>query len=139
MKRKKFLAFGLSAILLVSSLCTTAPIVWASASEASAEIDFLDGYPDYSVESVERLTDFSGNRFLFYNLAPIGYAIYDANEQFIEGSYWANSPYDEYEGARYYLGPATYLVQDAIGLYDIANDTYRDAEQFATASFRLPE
>lgn len=53
----------------------------------------------WDIQSEREIYDFSENKFLLYELNPIGYAIYSQKEDsslFIEGSYVANSQLYQY-------------------------------------------
>lgn len=68
---------------------------------------------EHQILSSQEIFDFSGNKFLLYELCPAGYAIYSVKEDssiFIEGSYYTNSPFFGYNIEQVkYLGFGNYL------------------------------
>lgn len=89
--KKSRISALLIALLSLFSIPLTATSLRAFAENQS--IDFIDDQDGYYVSSSEQLSDFSGNQFTLYNLYPQGYAIYDNDQRFIEGSYRSYSPY----------------------------------------------
>ncbi len=98
----------------------------------------MNGRSNYSVEETVSLSDFAGNQFTMYRLNPVGYAIYDHNNNFIEGSYQCNSPYDAYDdGTFYYVGPTCYYVQDENGILDIKEGITYSSSQMKGGTYAL--
>lgn len=98
----------------------------------------MNGRSNYSVEETVSLSDFAGNQFTMYRLNPVGYAIYDHNNNFIEGSYQCNSPYDAYDdGTFYYVGPTCYYVQDENGILDIKEGITYSLSQMKGGTYAL--
>jgi len=102
------------------------------------EFSFLDGHADYCISEKSIITDFSGNSFTLLEFTPTGYAIYDDNGEFIEGSYQDASPYAEYmTGTRYYLGPCGYYVETDEGMLNIVRNEIVDDDAMSGASYAL--
>ena len=93
--------------------------------------DYLDEMEmtDLSVSNIELIRDFHDNQYYLCSFDPMGYAIFDGNsDEFIEGSFYKQSPYDEYKTSRhkYYLGPLNYYIRNNNKIYDIVNEEYFD-------------
>ena len=134
--KKSRISALLIALLSLFSIPLTATSLRAFAENQS--IDFIDDQDGYYVSSSEQLSDFSGNQFTLYNLYPQGYAIYDNDQRFIEGSYRSYSPYIGFSEDKYYLGPSNYYVALSNGLWNIAEDRFMEEDEVTGTSYLLP-
>lgn len=112
-------AIAMSAIMLLTGIGPIAGNVDMGIGKENGVVYKTEDIDDFikeeqTVESVEIITDFAGNRFKLYELSPTGYAIYSLQGEasiFIEGSYATNSPYYGAENGKYYLGIGEYFTE----------------------------
>lgn len=112
-------AIAMSAIMLLTGIGPIAGNVDVGIGKENGVVYKTEDIDDFiteeqTVESVEIITDFVGNRFKLYELSPTGYAIYSIQGEasiFIEGSYATNSPYYGAENGKYYLGIGEYFTE----------------------------
>ena len=112
-------AIAMSAIMLLTGIGPIAGNADMGIGKENGVVYKTEDIDDFiteeqTVESVEIITDFAGNRFKLYELSPTGYAIYSLQGEasiFIEGSYATNSPYYGAENGKYYLGIGEYFTE----------------------------
>lgn len=127
MRRALMLIFLITSSVLYNSLTINA----FDMTKNDVALDFIDSVVDgiaikgnFSIVSVENITDFAHNQYLLYNLSPLGYIIADhKTEMVLEASFEGNSPYIfAPEGSDFfYLGPGAYFYFDGIVLISITN------------------
>lgn len=133
-KTKNIIAIALSIIMVMSSLFVMLGVTDSKTKFASAETyvgnatavnivtlnvkqqtisDFLR--EGQSIAYQAEITDFEGNKFMLYELAPAGYAIYSikgAASIFLEGALSSNSPfYEHMDKDIVYLGFGEYYYK----------------------------
>lgn len=68
---------------------------------------------DLSIDKIKALTDFDGNSYTVFELAPTGYIIYHSNSgKYVEYASDSPSPYLGHDGELYYGGLVQYYYRD---------------------------
>lgn len=144
-KTKNVIAIAISSIMVASSLAVIMGMTGRNTEFASAETyignatavnnvtssvkqqtisDFLR--EDQSIVYQAEITDFEGNKFMLYELAPAGYAIYSIKGEasvFVEGALSSNSPFYEYlDKDIVYLGFGEYYYKQGTEYINIMTE-----------------
>lgn len=151
----------LAIVALLALLCVFVQVFNLSSASAAVVSEYKEGLPEsgYLMEKKEsvsdfvskgqtvagqtELQDFEGNKFMLYELAPIGYAIYSLKNDarvFIEGAYSSNSPFYGYEDKeKIYLGFGEYYYKQDNEYVNILSGESFEKEDLATGFYLQDE
>lgn len=134
MKRNFFLIIFLMVVLGFS--CS---LLRDKAYELAYDIISDLGEEGYRVEDKEIISDFANNTYTLFNLNPKGYLIVnDESSVLVEGSFTVDSPYENYDSDKYYLGPLNYIVKNNDGYYSIYDgENFEYSNDLETSSIKL--